>query len=170
MREHAGDRPLRRAVARRRARHLDAEDVLPIGRRPRRVRQLERVREEVALGRAEVLAVEPDVAEVEDAVEGQEPTVAGGQRRRGERAPAEQRAVGLGERRGAAPVPGDVELGPVGVHEVGVGEAPSEVAVVDVGAPPTRQVDAREGRRSHGVARLGGGYSAVPMPRKEPVA
>ena len=33
---------------------------------------LERVREEVALGHAEVAAVEPDVAVVEDAVEGQE--------------------------------------------------------------------------------------------------
>ncbi len=67
----ARDRPLRAAVVLRRARHLDGKNVLVTG--AQRVRNLERVRHERTLGRAEVLAVEPHVAVVEDAVELQEP-------------------------------------------------------------------------------------------------
>ena len=55
--------------SRPRARHLDGEVVLAAGAQG--VGDLEGVRGEVALGVAEVGAVEPDVALVEEAVEGQ---------------------------------------------------------------------------------------------------
>ena len=71
--EDAGDRALRGPVGLARARDLDREDVRLVAGV---ARDLERVGEEVALGRAEVVAVAPHVAEVEDAVERQEPAVA----------------------------------------------------------------------------------------------
>ena len=71
----AGDRALRGAVALRRARDLDREHVLVA--LAQRFGDLERVPGEVALGRAEVLAVEPHVAVVEDAVELEEPARVG---------------------------------------------------------------------------------------------
>jgi len=65
--EDAGDVPLRRAIGLPGARDLDREKVLAP---PRHVLgDVELVREEVPLGVTEVCAVEPDVTEVEDAVE-----------------------------------------------------------------------------------------------------
>ena len=142
--EDAGDRALRGPVGLARARDLHREDV-------RRVAgvagDLERVGEEVPLGRAEVVAVAPDVAEVEDAVEGQEPSVALGERGGLDRAAVQHRPVGVGEQRRLAPVAGDVDERPVVVAEVGVHEPAGQVAVVDVGPPPARQVDRGRVRR-----------------------
>ena len=69
-------RPRRASL--RRARHLDGEHVLVT--EPRQVGDVEAVGEEVALGVAEVGAVEPDVGLVEDAVErdAAAPAVGGG--------------------------------------------------------------------------------------------
>ena len=69
MLEHAGDVPLGGEVVLARAGDLDGEVVLAAG--AERVGDLEGVRREVALGVAEVGAVEPHVALVEEAVEGQ---------------------------------------------------------------------------------------------------
>ena len=66
MGEDAGDQPLGGAVGLARARDLDRHDVLVAG--AQRLADLERVRDEVALGRGEVVGVEPDVGEVEDAL------------------------------------------------------------------------------------------------------
>ena len=66
--EDAGEVALGGEVGRAGAGHLDGEVVLAAG--AQRVGHLEGVREEVALGVAEVGAVEPDVALVEEAVEG----------------------------------------------------------------------------------------------------
>ena len=81
---------------------LDGEVVL----RPaaQRVGDLEGVGDEVALGVAEVGPVEPHVALVEEAVEG-EPRPALGRRALGvERAAVQERTVAVGEGRGGAPV------------------------------------------------------------------
>ena len=67
--EHAGDVALGGQVGRRGAGDLDGEVVLAAG--AQRVGDLEGVRDEVALGVAEVGAVEPHVALVEEPVEGE---------------------------------------------------------------------------------------------------
>ena len=109
--------PLGRLVALRRAVHLDGECVL--GAEPCDGRDVERVREEVALGVAEIDAVEPDIGLVEESVEHQPLAIA----RRGgadlDRTAEQQRAVGVGECRGAAPVPGHRDGFPRRVIELG---------------------------------------------------
>ena len=74
MLEHAGDVAFGRPVALWRARDLDREVVL--GSVRELLGDLERVREEVALGVTQVGAVEPYVALVEEAVEGEPASVA----------------------------------------------------------------------------------------------
>jgi hypothetical protein len=92
----------------------------------------------------------PSVAQVEDAVEGEEPAVAGRQRPRFDGAAVEEGSVGVPEQRIAAPVARDVDERPVLVREADVGEPAGEVAVLDVRPPPTRQVDRnRVGRCEH---------------------
>src|SRR5205807_270923 len=66
--EHAGEAALGRQVGGLGAGDLDGEEVF--GPLPQLISDLEAVREEVAFGVADVRAVEPDVALVEDAVEG----------------------------------------------------------------------------------------------------
>ena len=124
-------------------RDLYREQVPVVGRRARLVGHLEGVREEVARGRADVSAVEPDVAVVEDAVEGEEAAVARRERRTLERAAVEQRAVARREVRGAAPVAGHRELGPVRVGDRRVGEPSGQLAARRVHPPRPREVTGR---------------------------
>ena len=77
------------------ARHLDGEDVVVA--EPRQRRDVEAVREEVALGIAEVGAVEPHVGLVEDAVERDPAALARRRRRQVEAAAVQDRAVAVGE-------------------------------------------------------------------------
>ena len=86
---------------------LDGEVVLAAG--AQRVGDLEGVRGEVALGVAEVRPVEPHVALVEEAVEGQPGAATLGRAHRVEGPPVEQRSVGVGEGGGRAPVAGDLD-------------------------------------------------------------
>ena len=108
--EHAGDVALAAVTALRRAGHLDREHVLVA--EPRQRRDVERVGEEVALGVAEVGAVEPDVGLVEDAVE-RHPAA---RRQSGsgavEAMAMEQRTVAVGELGMVPPVPGDRRSAP----------------------------------------------------------
>ena len=73
--EDAGQVAFGGEVGRAGAGHLDRQQVVGAGRQ--RGGHLEGVGKEIPLGVAEVLAVQPDVALVEDAVEGQEPAPAG---------------------------------------------------------------------------------------------
>jgi hypothetical protein len=95
--EHARQVSLAGEVRLARARHLHREQVLAA--LAQRVGDLERVGHEVALGVADVPAVEPHVALVEEPVEDEPAAPAVARRRRLEPAPVQQRAVVLGERR-----------------------------------------------------------------------
>ena len=137
--EHSRDRALGRAVGLRRGCHLDPEDMVTAV--SQRIRHLERVREEVTLGRAEVTAVEPDVAVVEDPLEGEEPPPALRQGGGGEAAPVEHRAVAAGEGRGAPPVAWHGDRLPAGVVEPRLDEPLVEVALGLAGQPPAAEFE-----------------------------
>ncbi len=143
VREDAGDRPLAAPVGLTRVRDLDGERSARTWARGEGG-DLERVGGEVALGRAEVVAVEPDVAEVEDAVEtsgtagGRRPTasvraVAG--RARDRRCP---RTAGSN-----ASGPGPATSGQSPSVKPGSVNRRARSPSVHVGSPPTRQVDGR---------------------------
>ena len=138
--EHAGHRPLGGAVTLRRARDLQREHVFARG--AQRIGDLERVRDEVSLSGAEVLAVEPDVAVVEDAVELDEGAPLGGGRRGGEPATVEHRTVGRRELVDGAPVMGETDGGPRAVVELPVCELLRQLSVARMRAPGSRQVHA----------------------------
>ena len=74
---------------------LHREDVLVVP--PQRIGDLELVGEEVALGRAQVVGVEPHVAEVEDAVEDDEARAGRVEQRAVEPVAVEHRSVGVRE-------------------------------------------------------------------------
>jgi hypothetical protein len=99
------------------------------------VGDLELVRGEVALGVAEVAAVEPHVALVEEAVEHQPGPLARGAGTGLEPASVQQRPVGVGERLGRPPVAGDLHGRPRRVVEAGVGPHPSQLVVGHRGSP-----------------------------------
>ena len=107
---------------------------------PGKIGDLERVREEVALRVTQVPAVEPHVGLVEDALETNEPAAP----LRGcielEVMAVQQRAVAVGERRVAAPVPGDRHLGPLAVVVVEAHAIAAHVVVGDARAPGSRQL------------------------------
>ena len=138
----------------RRARDLDRE------RRARRAARscsvdLERVREEVALGRAEVVAVEPDVAVVEDAVELRNAPVR--LRGRGARSGA-GRAAGRRSRAnagGRAPVAGHGDARPVAVVEAGSTKRwwRSPSAIAGRASVPTRSIVQSLSAAGHGATR-----------------
>ena len=138
--EHAGEVPFGGPVRGRRAADLDGEHVLGAG--AQEITHLEGVGEEVALGVADVGAVEPDVAQIEEPVE-DEPATPALFVRRLEVAPVEQRSVLAGEGRRRTPVPRHCQLGPVGVVEVGPGELPAQLLVGDVGPPSAREIHRR---------------------------
>ncbi len=102
------------------------------------LRHLERVRGEVALGRAEVLAVEPHVAVVEDAVELEEPTARAGtvgavvRVRTGEAAAVQDGSVVFREGRFVAPVMRYRNRRPGAVLAVVLGENLRQVGLGDV--------------------------------------
>ena len=130
--EHAGDVPLRRPIGLRGAGRLDAEQVLGPGGEG--LGHLELMREEVALGVADVAAIQPDVALVEDAVQHEPVAVV---RRRPvvvEPGAIQQRSVRLGEGRGRPPVAGNLDRLPGGV--VGVIEPGAAQLVVGDQRPP----------------------------------
>jgi hypothetical protein len=107
---------------------------------PERLGDLELVREEVALGRAQVVGVEPDVAEVEDPVEGDEGATIALDPRTVEPAAVEDGPVGVSEPGGRAPVPGYGDVPPRGVVERRLDEPLVQVAFGDLGAPRAREV------------------------------
>ena len=88
------------------------QDVLLV--EPAEVGDVEGMGEEVALRVAEVRPVEPDVALVEDAVEGHPPPPPVRRGRRRESGAVHERPVARGELRGVLPVPGST--GPTSVH------------------------------------------------------
>ncbi len=132
--EDAGQIAFGRAIARRAARDLRGKEVLGAGAKV--FGDLEGVREEVALGVAEVRPVEPDIGLVEHAVEG-EPVpfgIVAGRRVGCERleSPAGQERTVRGREVGrGTPVAGDVELAPIPVVEVGLGIGAPEVLIGD---------------------------------------
>ena len=143
----------------RRARHLDRPRTCS-SPMPRQRRDVERVREEVALRVAEVGAVEPDVGLVEDAVE-RHPAAAA-LRRRGqlEALAVEQRAVAVGELGMVAPVAGHGDLGPRRVVDVEPDRVAAQVVVGRRCAPhpvssTPASVPGRSRRRRAAVPRYG---------------
>ena len=141
----ARDRSLRAPVALRRARDLDREHVVVALAQP--FGDLERVPREITLGRPEVLAVEPRVAVVEDAVELEEPTapvVRSGDfgrigHRVGEAPAVEQRSVVVGERALRAPVVRDGNARPRAVVAFGFRKGFRKIRFGNVRAPFTGQ-------------------------------
>jgi hypothetical protein len=105
------------------------------------VGDLERMREEVALGLAEVVGVEPDVAVIEDAFQDQERTAAALETGARELAAVEDRAVGLGELGRGAPVSGDGQRGPVAIVEPALDEPLMQITLAGMGAPRPREVE-----------------------------
>ena len=136
--EDAGDVPLGGRPVLRGARHLDGHGVLGPGAQG--VGDLEAVGDEVALGVAQVAAVQPGVALVEEAVERQPGPAPRCGRGGVEAAAVEQGAVAVGERRTRPPVPRDADRVPVGVVEVGLGVRPAQVVVGRRGPPPVGQL------------------------------
>lgn len=112
---------------------------------PERLGDFELVREEVALGRAQVVGVEPDVAEVEDPVEGDEGATIALEPRTVEPAAVEQGPVRVREPGGRAPVTRDGDVLPCGVIERALDEPLVQVTFADLGAPRAREV-VRAGR------------------------
>ncbi len=130
---------LRRAIRLRRARQLDRERVLATV--AGLLTDLERVREEVPLRVAEVRAVEPHVALVEEPVE-REPragVVAG--RIEPERSAVQQGTVRVGERRARAPVARDVDRLPPADLVIRIRELPTERRIGDSGLPGAGEIE-----------------------------
>jgi len=139
VREHARDETLGSAVGLARARDLDGKTVLLAG--TQQLGDLERMREEVALGLAEVAGVEPDVAVVEDAVQDQERTAAALETGARELSAVEDRAVGLRELGCRAPVTGDRQRSPLAIVEPALDEPLMQITLASMGAPRPREVE-----------------------------
>ena len=101
---------------------------------------LERVGHEVALGIAEIAAVEPHVALVEEAVEGQPAPAALAGAVGLEPAAVQQRAVAVRERHGRSPVAWHLDRFPGGIVEVHAVVDAAQVVVGDRGAPALAQL------------------------------
>ena len=114
--EHARD--VAPAVVPRSGLHVDLDGEHVVVAEPRQRGDVEAVGEEVALRVPEVGAVEPDVGLVEDAVERDPAPPAGVGGGRSNRRAVEDRPVARGERRVAAPVSRDADLGPAAVVDV----------------------------------------------------
>jgi hypothetical protein len=155
--EHAREVALGGEVAGRGAGDLHREVVLGPG--GQRLGDLEGVGHEVPLGVAEVRAVEPHVALVEEAVERQPGAAVGGRCRRVEGAAVQEGSVGVGERRRRPPVARHLHALPaVGVEVVVLPGAP-QVLVGDGGPPGARELHrvAPSGARSSDGRLSGGG-------------
>jgi hypothetical protein len=139
--EDAGEVPLRRPVALGRAGDLDRQRVL--GARRERLGDLEGVRGEVALGVAEVGAVEPEVGLVEEPVEGEPQAAAVGRPRVLEPVPVQQRPVAVDEGGIGAPVGGDGDRLPPVVVEPGLGVGPPQLVVGERCTPGAPEVHDR---------------------------
>ena len=137
--EHPGQVALRLAVVLRLARELDGQKVFRSV--PQLIADLERVGGEVALSVAQVGAVEPHVALVEEPCERDPGAATLGGCRDLERPPMQHRRIVRGERRRGAPVPGDRQVGPARVVKGRVGEGPPELVVGDVRSPHTGQFE-----------------------------
>ena len=138
MGEDARDQALGGAVGLTGASDLHCEDVLVVP--PQRLGDLELVREEVALGRAQVVGVEPDVAEVEDPVEGDEGATIALEPPAVEPAAVEHGPVRVREPGGRAPVTRDGDVLPRGVVERALDEPLVQVTLGDLRAPRAREV------------------------------
>ncbi len=131
--------------------------------RSERVGDLERVPGEIALGRTEILAVEPDVAVVEDPVQLEEPAAPVAAHAVGrfgmsgtEPAAVQERPVALRERALRTPMVGDGDIFPTPVVVVALCELLREVRLGGMRAPGPRQTDlgAESRARSRGCTRL----------------
>jgi hypothetical protein len=131
--EDTGEVALRGPIRRAGAAHLDGEQVLAAG--AEQGGHLEGVGKEIALGVADVGPVQPDVAQVEEAVEHEPAAPTGGRRGHVEGAAVEERTVLLGEVGGGPPMARDVEHGPAVVVQLGSRELPSQALVGRLGAP-----------------------------------
>ena len=139
MLEDAREVALRRSVGLRSAGDFDCERVLGAGLEV--FGDVERVRHEVALGVAEVRAVEPDIALVEQPIEGEpHPRLRLGLDGVLEVRSVEQRAVGVRECAHGSPVPGHRDRLPAVICERRIGEVAAKVVVRDRGPPSAVEV------------------------------
>ena len=129
MGEDTCDQALGGAVGLARAPDLHCEHVLVVP--PERLGDLELVREEVALGRAQVVGVEPDVAEVEDPVEGDEGATIVLEPRTVEPAAVEHGPVRVREPGRRAPVTRHGDVPPRGIVERPLDEPLVQVTLGD---------------------------------------
>ncbi len=148
--EDPGDVALGRAIALGSTGRLDREDVIGTG--GHRIGDLEGVREEVALGVADVAAVEPHVALVEEAVEGQPRSAAGRWPLGREPCAVQQRPGRVGEFGTRLPVPRHRDRRPRRVVEVDVGVLTPEVFVGNGCEPRTGQLHRNEPTRPRAEA------------------
>jgi len=125
--ERAGDVALRRALALRRARHLNGKHV--VCSQSRQIGDVEGVGKEVALWVAEVRAIEPYVSLIEDSVEGDEPAATIGGWSEIELASIQEGAVVRAERGSVAPMAGDFDDWPGGVVEVEPDAVASDIVI-----------------------------------------
>ncbi len=142
MLEHAGEVALGRLVALRGAGDLHGEDVL--GAVAERRRDVEGVGGEVALGLADVGAVEPQITLVEEPVEVEPPPTAGSRDVGLEPAPVQQGTVAVGEGARRAPVARDDDRLPVAIVEGRLGVGASQLVVGDDRQPRPSEVDLHE--------------------------
>ena len=143
--ERAGERTLLARVAHRRAPDLDREQV--IGPLTELIGDLEAVGEEVAVGVADVGAVEPHIALGEHAVELDPRASIGGGSRPREPGPVQDRAVGGRELGCAAPMTGHVGERPRRVIVVVEVEHATQILVGEVRPPRARQLHHRQATR-----------------------
>jgi len=101
---------------------------------------LELMGEEITLGVADVRAVEPHVALVEDAVEAKPDSILAGRNRRVEPVPVEQRAIDCGQFGCARPVPRHDDRRPSVFAEVALVKAAAEFVVRRMRGPFSRQL------------------------------
>ena len=138
MLEDPGEVALGPPVQRWRAGHLDRQDVL--GAEAGEIRDVVGVREEVALGVAQVGTVEEDVGLVEDAVEHDPVAGAGGSGIELEAGAVEERPVAGGEGGHRPPVPRDGNGLPTVVVVIEAEGPAAQVVVGERGAPRAREV------------------------------
>ena len=117
--------------------HLDGQHVVVAEAAERG--DVEAVGEEVALGVAEVGAVEPDVGLVEDAVERDPPAGARRRRRQLEARAVEDRAVAGGQLGVGPPVAGHGDVEPAAVVDVEADAGPAQLVVGCARSPRARQ-------------------------------
>ena len=109
---------------------------------------LELMGEEITLGVADVRAVEPHIALVEDAVEAKPDSILARRNRRVEPVPVQQRAIDCGQFGRAGPVPRHYDGRPSVFAEVALVEAAAEFVVRRVRCPLSRELHSPDATRA----------------------